>query len=55
MVSECFQMNAFTLDYCGLKVKIFYIYLQDHGTTQAMKPNYTDILILLACIVLNSI
>ena len=32
MVSECFQLNAFTLDYCDLKIKVFYIYLQDHGT-----------------------
>jgi len=118
MVSECFQLNAFPLDYCDLKIKVFYIYLQDHGTqgrsqtfsfggatggasfatrgavnglcrtfrkspekfwgvqakflggsgppwhppssapdetTQEIKPNYTNILILLACIVLNSI
>jgi len=55
MVSKCFQLNAFTLDYCDLKIKVFYIYMQDHGTTQAIKPNYINTQILLDCIVLNSI
>jgi len=28
MASECFQLIAFTLDYCDLKIKAFYVYLQ---------------------------
>jgi len=35
MVSECLQFNDFTLDYCELKIKVFCIYLQHCGNTQA--------------------
>jgi len=27
MASECFQLNAFTSDYCDLKIEVFYFYL----------------------------
>jgi len=55
MVSECFQLNAFILDYCDLKIKVFYIYLQHYGTTQSMRPNCINFQILLDCIVLSII
>jgi len=37
--SEGFQPNAFTLDYCELKLEVFYNHLQKYGTTQATGPN----------------
>jgi len=48
-------LDAFTLDYCYLKIKVFYIYLQHHGNTQAMKPNCSNLQILPDCIVWNGI
>jgi len=35
-LSESFQLNAFTLDYYDLKIKVFYSYLHHYGTNQAM-------------------
>jgi len=52
---EDFQLNAFTLDYCDIKITVFYSHLQKYGTTQTMKPHCCDLLILLECMVLNGI
>jgi len=46
-LSKIFSKDAFTFDYCGLKTKVFYSYLQIYGTTQAMRPNCSNFQILL--------
>jgi len=35
-------MNAFTLNYCDFETKVFYTYLQNYGTAQAMWPNCSN-------------
>jgi len=42
-------LNAFTLDYCDSKIKIFYSYLQHHATCRAMRPYCSNFKILLNC------
>jgi len=48
-------LNAFTLDCCDLKIKVFYSYLQHYETTQAMRPNSSNLKILPDFIVMNGI
>jgi len=48
-------MNAFTLDYYDLKIKVFYSYLQHYGANQAMWRNCSNFYILFDFIVVNSI
>jgi len=50
-----FQLNAFTLDYYDLKIKVFYSYLQHYGTNQAMWRNNSNFQTYFDCIVMNSI
>jgi len=54
-LSESFQLNAFTLDYYDLKIKVFYSYLHHYGTNQAMWQNCSNFHILFDCIIMNSI
>jgi len=48
-------LNAFVLDDCVLKIKVFYSYLQHHGIAQATGKNRSNFQILLDCIVTNGI
>jgi len=50
--SESFQLNAFTLDYCELKIKVLYANVQTCGTTQATRRNSSNFQILFDCIVI---
>ena len=43
-------LNAFALDYCDLKIKEFYSYLQHYGTNQAIRRNRSNFQVLLECI-----
>jgi len=54
-LGESFQLNAFTLDYYDLKIKVFYSHLHQYGTNQAMWWNCSSFQILCDCIVMNSI
>jgi len=40
-------MNAFTLAYCNLKIKVFYSYFQHYETTHAVRTNCSNFQILL--------
>jgi len=51
-IKRNFQFNAFTSDYCDLKTKVFYSYLQNYGTTETMRQNCSNFRILLDCIVM---
>ena len=46
-LSESFQLNAFTLDYWELKIKVLYTNVDTCGTTQATRRNSNSFLIVL--------
>jgi len=54
-LSENFELNSFTLDYCDLQIKVFCSNLQHYGTTQAVMSNCSNFEIWLDCSAMNGI
>jgi len=48
-------LNAFSLDFCELKIEVFYSHVKTYGTAQATRRNCSNFQILLVCVVINGL